>query len=468
MKKMMIIACAMACAAFMVGCGKADKAAPASSKKANTAPSEEEANERADKSSEEYSAKLHVLFDAAWKQACEGDPHVLIQNESKCWRSIDSTDTIASAGVEDASRGDKKDAFELEDENFRFTSGKKMSEAFEEVREGATLIDLYNFANACCYHGRILPRISQKKPLTKGDLQLLRFVLDVTSSTIVAMSASLLGDMVFEDDPNFALQALSKDHPLFAEYIKSFADASNSRTVIRAQIGRFASRFADVVRKQKFDVFWRADLSTWVSDDSRIRTSWYDNRSVMPVEFACRKIKGDDELGKEWARLCDSAEEYLKFYASIYKVLNAYSPAHSFSKQGVMNILGESGPCRDKTLVTYCLAFYDVPFALVLYRTRYEHRMAKGVLDDSEIAMENALIRLDQSVCGTRMLRHVESAFVLDLYTKCIADIKNEYMREANFNAIINKTALKAKANNTNRFDSNTGLPLNDIAEEKK
>ena len=92
----------------------------------------------------------------------------------------------------------------------------------------------------------------------------------------------------------------------------------------------------------------------------------------------------------------------------------------------------------------------------------------KILIDDDEKGMEDALIRLNQAVGGTRVLEHVGSAFALDLYTKCIADIKDEFIFESNFNTIISKTALKAKANKTNRFDSETGLPLNDLTEAKK
>ena len=447
MKKMLMMACAMACAAFMVGCGKSSIM--------------EEMEERMKREQDPvYRTKV---LEQKWTEACDGSPDAikaLREGESRCWRQIDSAGNVASFEAEGVSPDDQKDGFELADDNFRYISGKIMPEALEKVRPDATLMDLYDFAHVVCYNNHLSSRLQTNKPLTRHDLQLLRFVLDVTSSTIVAMSASLLGDMVFDQKPNnvkpnnFALQALSKDHAALAEYIKSFAEAPKFRITIREQIQSFASRFSDVAYEQKFGTFGRVDLSSVVAGPRFYLTQIGDEE--------CMKIKGYKELGDEWGRLCDAAERYLKFYARIYKELNSYSPVKSWSKRAVVNLLEESGACRDKTVSTYCLAFYDVPFVLVLYRTRCEYKRCKDILNDDEEGMENALIRLNQAIGGTRILQHVETAFALDLYATCIADIKGE-MSESEFTTIKTKTGLTAKASKSNRFDSETGLPLNNM-----
>ncbi len=375
------------------------------------------------------------------------------------------------------------------DEYFQYSLGSHEGERFKCLKGGASLLDLYLFAELSCYKHHIAPLLKGGKPITEEEAGLLFFVLDVTSATIDAISASLLDDLVFKKNQVMVTEALARDHGRYYTYIKSYLTQSNPDDPIRPLIKRYASHFEAVPQEVKFNVLMNLDLDVKV-DSSRLELYLDGNefpkndfekakliakRLAHPIkllkdldvnlsnhEKGCMSIKGDKYLGDEWSHLRESTESLLRFYWGVFNDMKSYNAPNGPSAKRIKGISVRTLARREKTKAIYLMALYEIPFVLLTFRASGEYRKNKGVFNDNESGMKFPLLRLNDSIRGTAMLTHVESDYALDVYAKFIKNIKGDMATE-DFTTVLTKMGIKAKAKRTNQYDNSTGLPVNSL-----
>ena len=380
-------------------------------------------------------------------------------------------------------------SFVVDDEYFQYSLGSPEGESLKCLKSGASLLDLYLFAEVSCYKQRIAPLLKRGKPITEEDARLLSFVLDVTSATIDAISASLLDDIVFFRNKNMVTEALARDHGKYFAYIKSYLTQSNPDDPVRPLIRRYASHFEAVPQEVKFNALMNLDMGQR-SDSSRYELFLDGNKrptndlefiklfakrlanpyklekdlsvNLTKYEKGCLAIKGEKYLGEDWSHLRESTESYLRFYWGVYNDMKNYNAPNGASAKRIKGIGVRTLARREKTRGIYSMALYDLPMVLLTFRASGEYRKNKGVFNDNEVGMGFAALRFNDSILGTEMLKHVESDYALDVYAKFIKNLKSD-MDEEDFRTLITKSGLKERARRTSQYDNGTGLSINAI-----
>lgn len=389
----------------------------------------------------------------------------------------------------------------ISDRNFTFAVDANGIPSFEKKNPDMTFDELSSFVKVRCLNEKLYPKMAKGEPISQDDALLLSFAMDVQLTMIKVIGVAMAWDIHGKEEKfkmpvqvNSDVPELAKrEYDMFRSLMEEFVNGNGGlRNKIRAYGKNFlgmdsatkGALFDEISQKGKLfkDVKKTPDSEAvkkthpWLYGMGLYKVAQKNMEHISKSEYeeAASGVFGESNIGQEWLDVWELSEVYLREYWETYgKVKSYYTSTKLTGDDGLMareyakRIFQRALPMTNMILSDYCVQFCDFPFVLLTMKARGEYRNCKGFWNDDEEAMKAVMMKYGETICGTDMMRHLNSTYSIDAYADFLEKFKSDidFMFDGNFKRFQAVTRIREFARDKTSKDLNTGLDLNGFKE---